>query len=160
MRAFDQGKNLYTQGMPSEAIAEWKKITPWVEDGEAFQKELQKLEASAQEWSRQNSLLKEARAKSSSVYAAPDELARVIQTANTDLKNQTQAATNERLLIQQNWNDKQARISGLLYKASLALKAGKIDQALAEWEKLLPYLDAATLFQFADTTTAGNSAGN
>ena len=139
--AFEKGKDLYAQGRVSDAVIEWRKVTPWIENGEEVRKELDGIDASSTEASRQKTALKDAKAKALDTYALPAEFETLLNAAQEDLKNQATAATNERLLMQQNQNDKQARISNVLYKASLAYKAGKVDQAVDEWEKLLPYLD-------------------
>ena len=140
--AFEKGKEYYALGRIADAAAEWKKIVPWVEGGEALDVELGKLEANAREGERQAAALKEARAKSAGAYTSPAELSQMLLTANQELKNQTQSATNERILVSQNLSQKQAAASNYIYKAGLVYKAGKTDQAIAEWEKLIPYLDA------------------
>ena len=142
--AFEQGKKNYAQGMISEAVSEWKKITPWIENGGAFEAELQKLEVNGQEAKRQVLALKEAREKAVNSYSAPGEFAAMLKSANEDVKNQALSATNERLTVQQQMNETQVRASNILYKAGLAYKAGKIDQAVEEWGKMKPYLDPAS----------------
>jgi len=141
IRTFEKGKEYYALGRAADAAAEWKKIVPWVDGGEELGSELAKLEATAREAARQAAALAEARSKSAGVAIVPAELTQMLLTANQELKNQTQAATNERIIVGQNLSQRQATVSNLIYKAGLAYKAGKMDQAIAEWEKLVPYLD-------------------
>ena len=142
--AFEKGKGYYGVGRIAEAATEWKKIVPWVENGEELGNQLTKLEASAQETARLSGALKEARAKSVGAYTAPAELAQLLQVAGQELKNQSETATNERLLINQTLSQKQAAASNFIYKGNLAYKSGKTEQAIAEWEKLVPYLETTS----------------
>ncbi len=142
IRAFEKGKEYYALGRNTDAAVEWKKIVPWAEGGEELGAELEKFQSNAVEAERQAAALKEARVKSAGAHMAPAELSQIILTANQELKNQTQSATNERILVSQNLSQKQAAVTNYIYKGNLAYKAGKMDQALTEWEKLLPYLDA------------------
>lgn len=141
IQTYERGKNAYSLGRVEEAVAEWKKLAPWVDNTSDFEAQLQKIEASYAEASRQVQALKQAQAKSAEAYVPPAGLAQTLASVDEDLKNQARSASNERLLLEQGFNDRQARITGILYKANLAAKSGKIEQAVAEWEKLLPYLE-------------------
>ncbi len=143
IQAFERGKSAYALGRFQEAVNEWRKLSPWVENAADFNAELKKLEANHSEASRQIAALKQAQARSAEAYSPPAALMQTLVSANEDLKNQARTAVNERLVVDQGLNDRQARVTTLLYKANLAAKSGKTDEAIGEWEKMLPYLSPA-----------------
>ncbi len=144
IQAFDYGKRLYDSGKISEAAAAWRKILPWVENPEDLQTMITQMESNYAMVQREQKALQQTQSKASLSYVAPTDLARLLQSANETLRNQIVETQNERMASDSVFNEKKSRVSATIYKANLAYQSGKIQSAIQEWSRLMPYLDPAS----------------
>ncbi len=143
LQTFELGKNLYAQGHVPESIAAWRKILPWVENSQEFEVLIRQIEKSQFDLEKQKKDLSATESKASMAYVSSAELSRILNAANDDLKNQIEAARMEKIQTQSTKSENQARISGILYKANYAYQAGKVQTAIQEWSRMIPFLDEA-----------------
>lgn len=143
-QTFDHGKKLYDAGKIQEAAAAWRKILPWVENSDDIQVMITQMEGNYATAQREQKALQQAQSKTTLSYIAPSDLTRLLESANENLRNQIQTAQSERLASDSLLTEKQSRLAAMIHKANIAYQSGKIQTALQEWSRMIPYLDPAS----------------
>ncbi len=136
-----KAKTAYQQGQMSEAIDEWNKLVSYLSpnsEERAMIERLKKNYFNAEEARKQN---KEALDKQGIRLQLPEAFRDTLSAANQKMIAEINEARIEREAMQRNIVDRQAWLISAFQRGKSFYESGRMNEALAEWKKMLNYLD-------------------
>ncbi|PIU40321.1 MAG: hypothetical protein COT00_02310, partial [Candidatus Omnitrophica bacterium CG07_land_8_20_14_0_80_50_8] len=140
---FEKGREFFSVDKYDEAIAEWSKLLPYMEDKDMMQKILETLKQSNVDAGLAKRAVIDFTANEYNELKFPyaGEMLTLLNESNQKLQDQTQRSQAQRADMEKSISDRQAWIQ-MTYERGKALNAaGKIDEALVQWASLTPYLE-------------------
>ena len=137
-RVFGEGKELYANGKTTEAFQRWRTLTPYLDDAAEVERALDAAEQSQRELASQGALPAEGR------FKAPEELTFMLSQLNEVMQRDIAMTRLERQEMEKSLSDRQAWVAATYEKGEALYKQNKFDEAMAEWTKLLPFVEGAS----------------
>ncbi len=142
----ENGRLLYQAGKYDQAAQEWNNISSLFEDPTQFQEFIKAMGEIHKNTAQIEKAKIEAQAKAGVKFRAPDSLIQILSEAKERLKKETDAAEAEKQRAQKA-GQTQEFIQRTIESGRLLAQAGKIDEAVKEWNKVSNYFEDADKFK-------------
>jgi hypothetical protein len=139
---FQKGRHAYAQGNFKDAAAEWRTLLPFIENGEQLKSAIDDFERNLQVSMESSKVFAGAQARKDTRFPAPEELSVLLTQLNEKVKNEALEATAEKVKAEQVHFERQKAVQQAFERGRAFYQEGRIEDALAEWDRLAPYLDA------------------
>lgn len=139
--AFEKGRAAAEEGDWAVAIEEWDRLASYLDESSP---ERRTLEALKRDYFASEKLRAETRrqiASSKSKIKAPRGLAESLEQAKAKLRADLATAENQTSAAGKARSEREAWVDATLVRARAAYEEGRIEPAILEWEKALPYLE-------------------
>lgn len=139
--AFEKGRAAYQEGRFADAIGSWKTMTPLIAEGDALAAFLERLDQAVARYEQASLAARQANERGAGKFPAPAGLDEFLAKAGERLEADIRQAQAEKDKMDRAVTDRQAWVNTTFQKGRALLESGRAEEALAEWDKLSPYLD-------------------
>lgn len=141
---YRQGLLLYQQGDVPGATGLWASMLPYVEDADTLRAQIDRLKAIYSRSQEAQKAASAAAARKDEKFTTPAEWERTLAESEQRLTLQTQNAASERARMEKEVADRWAWIETVFNNGRTLFQKEQVPAAIAEWERLEPYLDASS----------------
>ena len=141
---FEKGKTLYGEAHFAEAIQEWEKLGPYLDEQTGIQKLIGEAKTNYKNAMDSKQLAVEAFAKEYKglKLSYTDQMIKLLEEANAKLSSES--AQNKLKVddLEKTLAERREWAANTFNKASVYYDQGRYDEAIEQWERLLPYLES------------------
>lgn len=146
---FDLGKAFYLEGKFDQAVAEWEKFRPYLEERSGVQKLIEAVKQGHNEASVAKKAAVEAAAGDYQGLKLPyaGQITKLLTEADAKLKEEAAEYTAKKNEMAKTMSERQEWSITTFNKGKIFYDQGQIEEALDQWERLLPYLEEGAVIK-------------
>jgi tetratricopeptide (TPR) repeat protein len=162
---FQEGKMYYDQKQYREALEQWEKLTPFVDEKTGFRQLVETVRQSYKESleAKRGAVEAVANEYKGLKLAYADEMIMLLSEANKRLKSEALDANTKREAMEKSLAERREWIVNTFNKGKIFYDQGSFQEAVEQWDRLLPYLEPGsemkrTIESIKDNYTAMTTA--